>query len=328
MMYVDPDGEFFWLIPVAIGAVLGGYSGYKIGEANGASGWDMFGYVFGGAVIGGAAGGAGLGVGALGGSSMLAGATAGALAGAGFNGLATGWDVAQMAKGAGIGFISGLVGGGFASAIGGGLGAFAGGAAGSGLSTALYGGSGSDIFKSALLGGTLAYGTYEFTSYINWKYGGGNKFGNVDLTYKAFKTIQADFQRSRFYRKEYGGVIANDGTVIRAPAKYRHRFHIDMHPDWMGEANNHGGFKAMYHTHWAKAGVNHIINGELGKTPYGPSKADNSYIIQTKSAGYNFNGLIIDQTSSHMYNGVRSVDLGFGSFMRSFPWYDLSPVLK
>ncbi len=52
LVYTDKDGNFFWLIPVAIGAVMGGYSGYKIGEANGATGWNMFGYIAGGAAIG------------------------------------------------------------------------------------------------------------------------------------------------------------------------------------------------------------------------------------------------------------------------------------
>jgi RHS repeat-associated protein len=55
MMGVDPDGEFFWL-PVILGAIMGGVQGYQIGEANGATGWGMFGYIFGGAAIGGISG--------------------------------------------------------------------------------------------------------------------------------------------------------------------------------------------------------------------------------------------------------------------------------
>lgn len=53
--YVDPDGRIFWLA-VAVGALVGGYTGYKIGEARGATGWSMFGYIFGGAAIGGLSG--------------------------------------------------------------------------------------------------------------------------------------------------------------------------------------------------------------------------------------------------------------------------------
>jgi hypothetical protein len=56
LKYVDPDGELVWLIPTLIGAIVGGYSGYKIAESKGATGWKKFGYIFGGAVIGGLAG--------------------------------------------------------------------------------------------------------------------------------------------------------------------------------------------------------------------------------------------------------------------------------
>ena len=56
LRYSDPSGEFAW-IPVIIGAVIGGYSGYKIGKANGATGWKMFGYIAGGAIVGGVSGG-------------------------------------------------------------------------------------------------------------------------------------------------------------------------------------------------------------------------------------------------------------------------------
>jgi RHS repeat-associated protein len=56
LVYVDPNGEIAWFIPVIIGAVIGGYQGYQIAEAQGAQGWEMFGYIAGGAVIGGASG--------------------------------------------------------------------------------------------------------------------------------------------------------------------------------------------------------------------------------------------------------------------------------
>jgi RHS repeat-associated protein len=67
VIFVDKDGRFFWLIPVAIGAIIGGYTGYKIGEAQGASGWGLFAYTFAGAVIGGASGYAGYAVSTSGG---------------------------------------------------------------------------------------------------------------------------------------------------------------------------------------------------------------------------------------------------------------------
>ncbi|WP_417281967.1 hypothetical protein [Belliella marina] len=68
VMMVDPDGEFVFLA-LAVGAAIGGYSGYKIGKSNGASGWGMAGYIAGGALIGGVSGAAGAGI-AAGGSFM------------------------------------------------------------------------------------------------------------------------------------------------------------------------------------------------------------------------------------------------------------------
>lgn len=63
MLYTDPSGEFFWAalplmvkIGIGIGAGVGAYTGYKIGEANGASSLGMAGYILGGAAIGGFSG--------------------------------------------------------------------------------------------------------------------------------------------------------------------------------------------------------------------------------------------------------------------------------
>ncbi|QEC40970.1 DUF6443 domain-containing protein [Pseudobacter ginsenosidimutans] len=65
--YIDPDGRDPLTIAIIAGVLMGGYAGYKIGEAKGATGWDMVGYIFKGAVIGGAAGYAGASVAAAGG---------------------------------------------------------------------------------------------------------------------------------------------------------------------------------------------------------------------------------------------------------------------
>ena len=67
-MYIDEDGRIAWFVPILIGAAFGAYSGYQIGKAKGAEGLSMFGYVFGGAVIGGFAGYAGNAVAATGGA--------------------------------------------------------------------------------------------------------------------------------------------------------------------------------------------------------------------------------------------------------------------
>jgi RHS repeat-associated protein len=135
MKYVDPDGEFVWMVPVLIGAIIGGYSGYKIGKAKGAEGWSMAGYIFGGAVIGGVAGYTGFSLF----SSGMAAATA-----AGMGGISAGFNIGILS-----GFASGFITGGGMVALGGGgindilggafIGAWFGGVTG-GISGAIGGG--------------------------------------------------------------------------------------------------------------------------------------------------------------------------------------------
>lgn len=64
---VDPDGRIVW-VPIIIGAMAGGYTGYKIGDAKGATGLRMFGYILGGAAVGGFSGHIGAAVAAGGGT--------------------------------------------------------------------------------------------------------------------------------------------------------------------------------------------------------------------------------------------------------------------
>jgi hypothetical protein len=325
-MYIDPSGEIVWFVPVIIGAVIGGTSGYMIGHAKGATGWDMVGYIAGGAAIGGLSGGAAAGVSALGGAAWWAGAAAGAVGGAGFSGLATGWDAGAMLKGAGIGALSGFVGGGLGSAIGGGWGAFAGGAASSGLSTALNGGDLGQVGISMLLGGALSYGTYELTSYIAYKEANLNINGH-DVTYKQFKTMQADYQRSRFWRKEYGGILTQDGGVVRAPSQNRHSLRVDFTQGMINDANNQGGAFASYHTHWARGGVDYFVNGMddivsranaayLATTSNGPSPGD----MNGMASYFGGNQYLVDRNYFYTYNTATSAHTNAFLF-RYFPLY-------
>jgi hypothetical protein len=57
LKYTDPSGEFFW-IPFAVGAIVGGYTGYKIADAKGYDfgDWQTYGFILGGAAIGGITG--------------------------------------------------------------------------------------------------------------------------------------------------------------------------------------------------------------------------------------------------------------------------------
>ena len=59
LLYTDPDGNNPLLVAAAVGALFGGYSGYQLGQQNGATGWKLAGYIAGGAAIGAVSGYAG-----------------------------------------------------------------------------------------------------------------------------------------------------------------------------------------------------------------------------------------------------------------------------
>ena len=249
LKYTDPSGEIFWLIPVGIGALIGGWTGHKIGEANDATGWNMFGYIAGGALIGGASGGAAFGVSAAGGGAMLAGAAAGAVGGGGFSGLAGN----NVLTGAVNGALAGLVGGGVGAAIGGGLGALAGGASANLTGQLLYnGGNFSEVnWSSVGVSGISSFGMYHAMMFANYQLGGKNLGGN-DLSYRQFSRMSADFQRSRFWGNEYGGFLMNDGSVKKFPASWRYSHGLTP-PDGGGIDIPEDAF-ASYHTHWDAPG--------------------------------------------------------------------------
>ncbi|NSW46596.1 MAG: hypothetical protein HPY79_12370, partial [Bacteroidales bacterium] len=56
LKYVDPEGNHPLLIAALIGASFGTYTGWKVGKAHGAKGEEMFGYILGGAIVGGVSG--------------------------------------------------------------------------------------------------------------------------------------------------------------------------------------------------------------------------------------------------------------------------------
>lgn len=64
MSYTDPNGEW---VQYVVGAILGGFSGWKIADAAGYTGWKKFGYTMAGAAVGAASGGIGAAVSSSGG---------------------------------------------------------------------------------------------------------------------------------------------------------------------------------------------------------------------------------------------------------------------
>ena len=258
LKYTDPSGESAILIAAIIGSAIGTYVGGAIANNNyNPIKWDYgsgstWGYMFCGSLIGGASGVAGAGASMLGWGPMAAGGCAGAIAGAGYSGLASGWDGEAMLKGAGIGFVSGFVGGGVGAAIGGGAGVFFGGAASDITSQLFY--TGNVDWKQVAFSGVLSLGMYHTSSFVSWKLDGGNTMGGHNISYRQFCAMQADFQRSRFWGKEYGGFLTEDGKVIRFPMKSRSSHGIN----YTGEIPD--GTFAMYHTHWDKPGKTIWIN--------------------------------------------------------------------
>jgi hypothetical protein len=133
LRYTDPSGEVVWFIPIIIGAAIGTYSGYKIGQTHGATGWSMAGYMLGGGAIG-----------AIGGAC------------AGYVGVAVGGAVATAGIG---GFAGGAIVGGAAGAAGGfingaGMTWLGGGSFGQGITSGFIG-AGIGAGTGALLGGTI-----------------------------------------------------------------------------------------------------------------------------------------------------------------------------
>jgi hypothetical protein len=316
LKYKDPSGEFIpILIPIAIGVLAGGFAGYQIGKAEGASGWGsgLLWYALGGAGIGALTGGVAAGISAAGGGAIVAGMAAGSVGGAGFSGLATNWNGNAMIQGAFYGAISGGVGAGVGAAIGGGLGAFAGGAVGSGINTALYGGSLQDVGFAALAGGTMAFGIYHVSSYLSWQFGGGNKWGDLDISYRQYTAMQADFQRSRFWRIEYGGYLLEGGGVYRVDPGSNSQIDMGTAPE--------GAF-AEYHTHWDEPGqVRYVIHGGNGNyvdpqevardTPVGQRVALDRFITSQYHGSWDLNtggrpSFVINRYDASYYPGYGS----------------------
>ncbi len=251
---IDPDGEFAWFIPIIVGAVIGGTSQGIQSVKNGGNFWDG---AWKGALVGAAAGATGFGLSALGGGAMLVGAGAGAIGGAGFTGIATNWDGRSMLRGGLIGAAAGLVGGGVASAVGGGGGAFLGGASsditGQLLST------GNVDFGRAGLAGAMGFGMYHAMSYASYKFGGGDvEIAGRKLSYEQFNKINVAYQKSRFWKKEHGVYLNNDGSARFVPRNDRHKFDVTF-DDWQK-----GDFGTC-HSHWAKPGVEYANIGGTGK---------------------------------------------------------------
>jgi RHS repeat-associated protein len=254
LMYTDPDGEW---IQFVLGAVIGGFSGYQIGKAAGATGfWEMAGYVISGAAIGTITAGigsaittaVGTGLTAAGAScagwvgAMAGSAASGAISGAAFTSMAGGNPLDGMWKGA----LSGLAGSSLGPLIGGVPGAIVSGAMSGAASSALNGGSWKDVGTSALLGGAVSWGSYEISQaigYASYKKAYNrleNKPHGGMWNYRQYRAISVVAQRSFARGVEGGGWIKNKK--------------VDMWPYGTKDGiepkmSSRPGAKGFFHTH-------------------------------------------------------------------------------
>ena len=322
LKFTDRSGEIFWLIPVITGAVIGSFSGYMIGSANDATGWNMVGYIAGGALIGGLSGGASVGINVAGGGAMLAGAGSGAVGGAGFSGLATGWDRKAMFKGAVFGAISNFIGSGVAASIGGGWGAFAGGVSANLISQLLYNrGDFSRInWASAGLSGVASFGMYHGMQYMQYR-AMGRKLGELDVTYQQYSKINTAYQRSRFWGKEYGLYLNRDGSARFVPAARSHKLSVEFSDFRKGDI-------ATTHFHWAKEGVDWVDVGGQGTNfqRYNPDLTypEGSSVVTTVGGYHSPADLMIPGYS--IVVGRTSGTYSFGN--GTFNYFDYDPFLR
>ncbi|MDR2424556.1 MAG: hypothetical protein LBD59_07515, partial [Prevotellaceae bacterium] len=133
-------------------------------------------------------------------------------------------------------------------------------------------------------------------------------------------TMQADYQRSRFWRKEYGGILTRDGNVVRASAAYREKYGVNFDAAWTGQVSA-DNMATHYHTHWDANNrfLGYTASGDIVRTANGPSDIDLSFVGNTRHLIPN--AMLVDRHSLYYYN-MNGVSDNFGStFLRYFPLY-------
>jgi len=235
LSFVDPDGNNPIVVAMIVGAIFGAYSGgvtANNGQLNPFKwNWNAntFGYMFGGAVVGGLSALTGIGVATSLGTTLqiptagliasgVGGMSAGLIGGFGFSAL----NGADPILGAFRSAITGFIGNSFSAYISGGVGAFVGGMVSGGLSSALSGENWYNILRSSLTGGGSSWASHQVSSFVNYKKTAKSysKLG-IDLKRKQFNIMSRSGQKSFTRGIEYGGYLTKEGGVEMWPKGIR-----------------------------------------------------------------------------------------------------------
>ncbi len=92
----------------------------------------------------------------------------------------------------------------------------------------------------------------------------GCDFDGRILSYRQFSGMSADFQRSSFWKEEYGAFLTGD-DYLRYPKWTRHKFTVDI-PQGIDGNGIDNDTRATFHTHWADGGIKVTMNGKHYKT--------------------------------------------------------------
>lgn len=162
-----------------------------------------------------------------------------------------------MIHGIGVGALSGWLGCGLSQYIGGGWGALAGGMISNSIAQLPSVSQGNDFdWRQMLISGGLSCGMYLGASYCNWQFRGGNKMGDLKVSFRQFCRMQALFQRSRAMKCEMGGDLLDDGSFKTAHRGTSTRIDLGTRPE---------DAIAEFHTHWDEPGKKVYCDPATGK---------------------------------------------------------------
>ena len=330
LKYTDPSGDIAWLVPVGIGMAMGAYQGYMIGRSMNATGWGMAGYMTGGALVGGLAGYAGWGVSVLGGAPWISATASQAITGGGYTWLGGG-SAKQVAWNTFVGGASGLMGGLGGSMVGGVPGNFFGSVTNYTTAWTLknlghlanYQATEKYQLGGTLISAGLSTSFYVGSSWFDWKYNMNKSWAGNELKFKSYLTISGDFQRSRFYKKEYGGALLPDGSITRSKNSMRHNYAVEI------DVPNNA--VATWHAHWDRGGKQVFVDINYDKVEATDIFAEGFQAFETiykngEADMQNANLLgkpsfVINRKGYSYYNLNNNSQINENYFSRIFTWY-------